>query len=310
MAKKKRKTSREAAGPGPGPDPGALDPSSLPDRRVLERGMRGLAAELGGGPAEDSDSPLHRAQMLMYEAFEADDRDEHVALARRALEISPDCADAYVVLAENAGSRKEALELYRKGVEAGRRAIGPDLFREGAGHFWGIVETRPFMRASLGLAEILWTLGKRAEAVGHLEEILRLNPNDNQGVRYTLAAWLLNLDRDADLARLLDQFQDEGSAAWSYTRALLAFRQYGDSPEARKRLQEAKKRNKHVPRFLLGQEPIPRQQPPYYSPGDPSEAILYTGTSLGAWKASPGSLTWLKDREKGTKKKRPANAKA
>ena len=50
-------------------------------------------------------------------------------LARRALEISPDCADAYVLLAENAGSRKEALELYQKGVEAGTRALGPELFR-------------------------------------------------------------------------------------------------------------------------------------------------------------------------------------
>src|SRR3954451_22236104 len=107
MAKKKRKTPGEAAGPGPDPDPSA--PSSLPDRRVLERVMRELAAELGGGPAEDSNSPLHRAQMIMYEAFEADDRDEQVARARRALEISPDCADAYVVLAENARSRKEAL---------------------------------------------------------------------------------------------------------------------------------------------------------------------------------------------------------
>src|SRR3954454_15984988 len=103
MAKKKRKTPGEAAGPDSGP----LDPSRLPDRRVPERVMRELAAELGGGPAEDSNSPLHRAQMIMYEAFEADDRDEQVALARRALEISPDCADAYVVLAENARSRKE-----------------------------------------------------------------------------------------------------------------------------------------------------------------------------------------------------------
>ena len=71
--------------------------------------------------------------------------------------------------------------------------------------------------------------------------MLRLNPNDNQGVRYTLAGWLLVLDRDDDLARLLRAVTDEGSAAWAYTKALLAFRRQGDTPEARKLLKEARK---------------------------------------------------------------------
>jgi hypothetical protein len=35
--------------------------------------------------------------------------------------------------------------------------------------------------------------------------MLRLNPGDNQGVRYTLAGFPLFLDRDDDLARLLQQ---------------------------------------------------------------------------------------------------------
>ena len=43
------------------------------------------------------------------------------------------------------------------------------------------------MRARVGLVHALWTAGRRAEAVQHLQDMLRLNPNDNQGVRYTLA---------------------------------------------------------------------------------------------------------------------------
>src|SRR5947209_27138 len=85
--------------------------------------------------------------------------------------------------------------------------------------------------APLGLAHALWTAGRREEAVGHLQDMLRLNPNDNQGVRYTLAGFLLFLDRDDDLARLLRQYPDEASAAWAYTKALLAFRQQGDTVE-------------------------------------------------------------------------------
>ena len=83
------------------------------------------------------------------------------------------------------------------------------------------------MRAKLGLAECLWATGRRDEAVAHLQEMLRLNPNDNQGVRYTLASWLLLTDRDDDLERLLGQYPDEDSATWAYTRVLLAFRRGG-----------------------------------------------------------------------------------
>lgn len=36
------------------------------------------------------------------------------------------------------------------------------------GHFWGILETRFYMRARAGLAEALWELGERDAAIlGH-----------------------------------------------------------------------------------------------------------------------------------------------
>src|SRR5918994_275003 len=163
-------------------------------------------------------------------------------IARQALEISPDCADAYTLLAEEAESRKAALALYEQAVAAGERAIGPDAFKEDVGHFWGLLETRPYMRAREGLAHTLWSLGRREEAAEHFRDMLRLNPNDNQGIRYTLSAWLLNLDRDDELAELLERY-DEDSANWAYTKALLAFRREGDTPESRKRLRAAKKSN-------------------------------------------------------------------
>ena len=48
---------------------------------------------------------------------------------------------------ETAETPEQALELYRKGVEAGERALGSESFNEYAGHFWGHLETRPYMRA-------------------------------------------------------------------------------------------------------------------------------------------------------------------
>jgi ST7 protein len=87
----------------------------LPDRRAMEGVMRGL---LGGlvGPREET--PLSKTQDLMYEAFESHDPMERVELAKKALELCPDCADAYVLLAEHTKNRKEALEW--------GRPVGPD----------------------------------------------------------------------------------------------------------------------------------------------------------------------------------------
>ena len=133
------------------------------------------------------DTPLRKAQDILYDAWGETDSRRRIALARKALEISPDCADAYVVLAEEtAGSLTEALNLYRQGVEAGERALGKDTFEEDAAHFWGILETRPYMRARAGLAECLWVSSKHEEAIQHYKDMLRLNPNDNQGICDTL----------------------------------------------------------------------------------------------------------------------------
>lgn len=57
-------------------------------------------------------------------------------MARKALAVSPRCADAYVLLAqETARTVDEALDLYRKGVEAGKLALGDAAFEQDAGHF-------------------------------------------------------------------------------------------------------------------------------------------------------------------------------
>ncbi|MEW6172271.1 MAG: hypothetical protein AB1510_04285 [Bacillota bacterium] len=70
---------------------------------------------------------LNRAEVLVYDAWEAGSREKRLNLARRALKISPYCADAYVLLAEESRNLQEALGLYEKGVLAGRLALG-DLF--------------------------------------------------------------------------------------------------------------------------------------------------------------------------------------
>lgn len=239
-------------------------------------------------------TPLNEAQDLIYAAWEARSPKRAIELARKALAISRDCADAYVILAEQASpSIDEALEMYRDGVRAGERALGRKFFKENAGHFWGILESRPYMRARFALAELLWLLRRRYEAVEHFQDMLRLNPDDNQGIRDILLPRLLELGRNEEAERLLTEYSEDAGAVWAYSRALLGFRKSGDSPDANASLAEALATNPHVPDYLLTRKYIPDDLPDIYGFGDDDEAILYADESLGLWTYTPGALEWL-----------------
>ena len=235
------------------------------------------------------DTPQERAQELCYQAFEVHGR-RRVQLARQALDVCPDCADAYVILAEQAGTLDAELENYTKAMAAAERTLGPEAFKEHAGHFWGVSETRPYMRARTGVAQCLEQLGRVEEAVDHYQALLELNPDDNQGIRYLLMPKLLKLGRDVEAARLLKKY-DEQSANWAYARALLAFRLSGKSAAARRELRGAFRVNTHVPEFMMGEEALPT--PPHYSLGSPEEAIICVEELQGAFAATEGALDWL-----------------
>lgn len=267
----------------------------LPDVRTRDSFMAQFMKDMGIEPYI-GDSKLARAQELMYEAFETPSAVQRIKLAHKALSISPNCADAWVLLAEEeADTLGRRLEYYRKGVEAGERALGHQCFEEDKGHFWDILETRPYMRARLGVVTTLLELGRTDEAIAECQAMLELNPNDNQGVRYILLGALMDTGRDDEARQLIKQYEGDPSPNWLYTRALLAFRKSGRSKQVDKLLREALKYNKHVPDFLTGRKRIPVQSPDYVTFGGADEAAEYARAHLNDWRRTPGALAWLKE---------------
>lgn len=296
-------------------DPDIAAPAMFTDRRAMEKVMVQMSRLMSEQEFDSIDeanaflkqfigvkdlpapamelTPLERAQDIMYEAWGADG-ERRVELAREALDVSPDCADAYVLLAEETAEKiEEAQELYEQGVQAGERALGPEAFNEGVGYFWGATETRPYMRAREGLAECLWLQGKRKQAIEHYLDMLRLNPNDNQGVRYVLATLLLKEGADDKLGELFAQYPDDGAAVWVYSRALWLFRREGASPQANQALNEAFERNPFVPLYLMTLEEMPDELPEYIGMGDDSEAISYVAQGVEGWLETPDAIEWF-----------------
>jgi tetratricopeptide (TPR) repeat protein len=197
------------------------------------------------------------------------------------------------LLAEESECPEERHNLYEQGVKAGRLALGDLFFKKYTGHFWGHLETRPFMRSLAGLSDCLWKNGQRQEAIANYQELLHLNPNDNQGIRYTLVNCLLAEGMDRDAAQLLLEYQ-ESSCFMLYSEALLSFRRFGHD-NTDKYLKKALLSNSHVPHFLLGLKPLPWSQPDSYSLGSEEEAIIYATDAYDIWKNTTGALAWLAD---------------
>lgn len=99
------------------------------------------------------------------------------------------------------------------------RSTPPDIFmpenvfETSVGHFWGIHETRPYMRARFQVAYQLQHLTSRPavkEALNHFLDMLRLCRGDNMGVRDWVPALYLRLKRDQEAYDFLKWWATEG----------------------------------------------------------------------------------------------------
>ncbi len=237
----------------------------------------------------------HKAQDLAYQGWETKSAQKRRKIAQQVLEISADAPDGYLLLAHDAASWQEAAQLCTQAVTAAWRLMGPDPFEAYVGGgFWGAAITRPYMRARLALGYALWRQGERAEAQAHFQELLRLNPGDNQGVRYLLVAVLLEQGQDAEAERLMRRYSEDAFCFWAYNRALGYFRQRGDHPAARRQLERARARNSYVPALLLSLRPMRVGELAIVEPGGLSEAQEYRQLYYDAWAMTSGALEWLK----------------
>ncbi|KAI1861941.1 hypothetical protein JX265_009444, partial [Neoarthrinium moseri] len=89
-----------------------------------------------------------------------------------------------------------------------------DVFNAGAGRFWGIIDTRDYMRARFAAADSLLqvdTVSAAEEALDHLMDMLRLCRSDNLGVRDIVPTLLLRLDREQECYDFLKWWATVGS---------------------------------------------------------------------------------------------------
>jgi tetratricopeptide (TPR) repeat protein len=256
------------------------------DRGLHERRAAALA-----------DDPHELAQELAFRAYEAEEGEEALEHAERALQLDADNCDARTVKAylvcEDMGTLIGELE---QAVAAGERKLGEEFFTASSGDFWSLVEARPYLRTVKQLAEVLWTVGRRLDAVARYELLLDLDPDDHLGNAVLLLGYYLSM---GEIQRAWDVVEDhdDGGAVMSWAWVLLLVLTE-DEDGAREALSQAMDANPYVAPWLLGMGEPEAEVPldAFIVPGSEDEAHICVDILAEAWLREPDAQWWLHDR--------------
>jgi tetratricopeptide (TPR) repeat protein len=266
-------------------------------RAFMERTLSGF------GPGKPNNE--QRARDLVYDAMEASTWEQRIRLTRQALDFDPENVDALLMMVNVTDIEgDEKIEALRTVVAAGARSLGKKAFKELVPHFWGFIETRPYMRARAQLAIALRDAGRLDEAASEFNEMLKLNEGDNQGMRYELLTVLLVLGRLDEARALFDRYpyDSESSMVFLWGRVLERVLSNDEAASA-DALTQARKQNAHVEAYLKGTRKLPKNLPYGYSFGSKEEAICFGDRLLMAWNAHPAAKAWIaKQPAKSSKK--------
>jgi tetratricopeptide (TPR) repeat protein len=244
--------------------------------------------------------------------FDEGNLDEAERVFRGVLAQMPDHLDAIHHLAMVLSERnqiEQAHDLWDQAVRIGRKAF-PQDFKPGTDRLeWGCLENRPFLRCLHGLALARYEEEEVEEALSLFQELLSLNPNDNQGVRAMAEGALFNLGRWEDALKITEQYRDDGMPEILYGRALALFK-LGRRPEATIALKEAVEYLPLVRKELLKKRHrLPRTaRPDRVTLGGADEAYYYWEQWGQFWGEDPEALEWLGGENK-TDRQDPSSAR-
>jgi len=103
--------------------------------------------------------------------------------------------DPYLIAADilfDQGNDKEASIMLKEGYERAISTISSSKGKWPKEMRWGFLENRHLMRMLDRYAVLCWEDGNIDEALNIFRSLLRVNPADNQGVRYSILAIKLN----------------------------------------------------------------------------------------------------------------------
>ncbi len=272
-----------------------LESQNFKSKGELEKFMDGLMGKPVPSFPKESLTIKEQAQDLIFEAVDLTE-DKGYELALKALQMDPDCIEAYEYLGALETITETAILYYKNGIEIGKRIFSKTYFKDSIGQFWMVHETRAFMRCMQAYADCLKDMGRYHDSVSVYEEMIRLNPNDNQGVRDQLLLYLIRINEFNKFRKFDKMFKEDFGAFISFNRALFAFKTEGISAISNGLLQKAIKSNKYVLTKLISKT-FNADFPEVYGIGDVNEALFYCYFAHKIWHETAGAIDWIKSKK-------------
>ena len=206
-----------------------------------------IPKELSEETAKTADDFIELAEQKYEEGDEKGARPNY-AISDAFYEIYD--VDKVFLIACEAGDIDTIQKKFQRILEKGKTILEKQgCFQEDVGQFWQVLETRPYIRAKGQYVLLLARAGKLKKAAQEAEDIIRLNEQDNLGIRYVLMHLYAALEDAESAQKLLGKYSkyEEGPILLALT---LLYYKLDETDQAKKYLRQLTKVNKETRAFV------------------------------------------------------------
>jgi tetratricopeptide (TPR) repeat protein len=245
----------------------------------------------------------HKAEDLAYEVLlkneagfkSIDEYEDNFSKAQKASLLFSNNLIVINAMMEMAKSSITTKAWMEKGLLLASKIFDEQFEEENKGHYWGLNQTRPYIRMLLTKMDYLEEEGKRKEAIIVAERIIYLNEKDNNGVRDVLQRLYLMEKRFDDFIEIIEKFPNDYSVSYFYNYALYLYIIEGaNHPDTKEAMQEAIEFNPYVLPYLTKKKKLSELNINYYNPREDDGAQLYCEENIALWQTVYGVQNWLK----------------
>lgn len=246
------------------------------DEKELDKKLQEFMKKYNAGEIEYENTPLDDAYELLEKAENAKSKTQAIKYAKKAYDMCSDCFDAILLQVHLEDNPLKRWDLLDNGLEFEKERLQREGYfkKENIGKFYGLFETRPYIRGLYTKALCLIFDGKRKRAQDICKEILELNKNDNTGARYLLMALYAYFEEEKDMLKLYKKYPEE--ALEMLFPLFIIYYKKGNDKKAKEYLDRINKANPDFIKMFKGTIKQ-NENVPYgcYSKGDSSEVIMY-----------------------------------
>ncbi len=278
---------------------------------LVAKFVSGYNASLDNGSNKKSKEKT--ADDYLEIAEEAETKSECRKYIKKALELEPDNVDARLHLI-NVDYEEKIEERIKALVELKEEAAKQieEYFESDEGEFWGIIETRPYMRVCKDLYSDYIESGRIRLAMKECQNVLKLNLADNMGMRNYLMHIYAYIEDEARALALHRRFENSDECQMLLPLAYLYYK-LNKLDEAEKYLKRLSDVNPDTEKFfkILEDDDIKKffdyMNPYGYKPYTIEELADDYMSNMSLWTMSHSFTSWaykcVKKFDKKPKKK-------